>query len=115
MRELQGFTAPPLAFAARRIRETASLLELSGPLVLSAVKRAEDRDSLIVRVFNPAPAAAEGRLVLRRPVREAYRARLDEERLAALEPSSDLSLRLAAKAVETFEFVLEGGGDELSA
>ena len=113
LRELQIFTAPPRPFTGGAVTDAATLFELYGPLVLSSVKRAEDRDSLIVRVFNPAPVVARGRLSVKRRVLELYRTRLDETRLKGLTVQPEISLTLAAKSVETVEFVLAKGGDDL--
>jgi alpha-mannosidase len=88
------------------------LLSLEGPFELTALKRAEERDSLIVRVANPTPVAAVGRLHLARPVHAAWRTRLDEARLEQLEPAGPnpvIPLQLGPKSVASFEFVLEGG------
>ncbi|MEI8205451.1 MAG: glycoside hydrolase family 38 C-terminal domain-containing protein [Kiritimatiellales bacterium] len=56
----------------------ASYLSLNLPLRLSAVKRAEDRDGLIIRVFNPADKKISGRVVLPIPVHSVATVRLDE-------------------------------------
>ena len=54
-------------------------------LVLSAVKRAERSDALIVRAFNPTAETVRGRLTLFRPIRAARLTNLNEE------PQSDLA------------------------
>ncbi|HEX2999931.1 MAG TPA: glycosyl hydrolase-related protein [Armatimonadota bacterium] len=68
----------------------ASLLELRpNNLVLSAVKRAEDEEAVIVRFYNPTAVPAEGDLRLHFPVTAAYRANLNEECGEALPVSDD--------------------------
>jgi mannosylglycerate hydrolase len=54
-------------------------------LVVSALKRAEDRESFIVRLFNPTDEHLSGELRLCAPIREAFMANLNEERISALE------------------------------
>jgi mannosylglycerate hydrolase len=64
----------------------ASLLEVDGPLEVTAVKRAEDRDELVIRLLNQSSAPATARI---RPIRTAVaarRLRIDEEPLEPLEP-----------------------------
>lgn len=65
----RAFDAPLLAQYAERAASTGGGLELLGatdeastPLELSCSKRAEAGDGLIVRVWNPAPVPATGRL-----------------------------------------------------
>jgi alpha-mannosidase len=106
--QAQAFTAPPRSALASQVGRVASLLELSPPLVLSAFKHAEDRDSLIVRLYNPAPVTVAGELSLSGLPREIYRVRLDETRVAPLEPlSQQLPLTLGAKEVMSLELVFD--------
>jgi len=76
-------------------------------LVLSAVKKAEGRDSVIVRFFNPTAETVEAELRVGEPVRAAHRAGLDEERQEALEVAEAGKVRLAveAKRITTVELV----------
>ncbi|MBN2309122.1 MAG: hypothetical protein JXR94_09140 [Candidatus Hydrogenedentes bacterium] len=62
-----------------------SFLGLEGPgLVLSAVKKADNRDSILVRFYNPTNTDSEAVLHVGLPVSAAYRAGLDEERRESL-------------------------------
>lgn len=73
LRGVIGGPAPLLA-------EGAALLELGrGPLVLSAVKPAEDGDGFVVRVLNPTDAPATACLRVGLPISAAVAVRLDEE------------------------------------
>jgi 2-O-(6-phospho-alpha-D-mannosyl)-D-glycerate hydrolase len=73
LRGVIGGPAPLLAAGA-------ALLELGrGPLVLSAVKPAEDGDGFVVRVLNPTDAPATARLRVGLPVAAVRAVRLDEE------------------------------------
>lgn len=108
LQQAQAFSAPPLMFSGSALN-ARGLFELSGPLLLSAVKRAEQRDSLIVRLVNPAPVPAEGEISFPTGITALYRTRLDETRVEQLEEVSRFSLLLAPHSVETLEFVLKGG------
>jgi mannosylglycerate hydrolase len=74
-------------------------------LVLSAVKRCEERDSLIVRFFNPTEKELAGRLRLYRPIRKAHLTNLNEERIGLLPvtASGELHLAVPHKKIITVE------------
>lgn len=120
LRHAQAFAAPPLTAPGSSSGAGPGLLRVDGPFDLSAVKRSEERESLIVRVANPSPVPASGRLRFGRPVRAVYATRLDETRLdetrldearvvearlADLDAASDLPLQLGPRSVASFEFV----------
>src|SRR5437763_661568 len=72
-------TIPPRVVTARARGGTAPLTRSflrverdRGGAVLSALKRAEDRPSVIVRLFNPDSADADLALVFDAPIAEAY-------------------------------------------
>ena len=48
------------------------------PLLITAVKRSEDGEAVIVRAYNPTDETIEGRLKTGWPVANAYLANLDE-------------------------------------
>ena len=59
---------------------SGSLLEIEGgPLVLSAVKLAEDDDALVVRVFNPEATSVSGTLRFWRAPARVVPVTLDEQ------------------------------------
>ncbi len=104
----QTFVAPPVAYSGLA-KQPSSLFKLEGNLELTAVKRADDRNSLIVRVVNPGPEPVSGRLEAGfAPVR-VWQVRLDETRLDPIQTSPGVELSLAPCSVKTFEFELEGG------
>ena len=113
----QAFAAPPLTLGCAVAPESASWLELPRPLTLSAVKRAEDRDSLIVRVFNPSTHVVAGALRLWAAPAAVHEVSLAEERLATLPTqASTVDLTVGPKHVLTLEIVPmpPKGGSEAS-
>ncbi len=107
----EAFTLPPYARAASAPGSVQSYLELSAPLLLSCLKRAEERESLIVRVWNPAPRTISGTLRLGVPCREVYAVSLAEIRTDPLPlRGCTLDLTLQPKEVLTLEVVLGEGG-----
>ncbi len=58
-----------------------SFMEISGDnLVLSCIKKAEERDSLVIRIYNPTDHSIQGTLKTALPCEKAYRIQLDETR-----------------------------------
>ena len=107
---LDPFLAPPALFgpAGRegRLPLRHSFLAAAGDVVLSALKRADDRDALILRVFNPGhePAA----LLLRETA--AFSTDLAERRGAALAAEGDhVAVVVAPRQIQTLEVVSADG------
>lgn len=74
-------------------------------LILSALKKCETRNSVIVRFFNPTEKDRVGKLTFWQPIQTAQRVNLNEEPLEALPVASDGSLHLAVghKKIVTVE------------
>ncbi len=92
-----------------RLGTRRSFFSLGGRnLVLSAVKKAQDRDSVIVRFFNPTARKVKAELALGEPAKEAYRVNLNEERQEALALSADGKMRLEVgpKKIVSVEWVV---------
>ena len=62
VRSVEGVAVQP---ASGKLPLTASLLSVEGDAVVSAVKPSEDGEGIVVRVYNPSPAAQRVRLGLR--------------------------------------------------
>lgn len=79
----RGYLSLPVCFAASvhpgHISDDMSLLELAdGPALITAVKKAEAGDALVVRLHNPTSDEADAILTSRVPLANAGTARLDE-------------------------------------
>jgi alpha-mannosidase len=86
-----------------------SFVELQGKnLQLTALKRAEDRKtSWIARIFNPGTRAVNGKLILHKPVKDAWLTNLDEKRLEKIEVNDAvIPFRAGKKKIVTLEFRL---------
>jgi alpha-mannosidase len=80
----------------------------SGDLVLSALKQADDRASVIVRLFNPGAEAAEASLALDANVVRAFAVNFLEERQAELAVNHNVVIaRLRPHQIQTIEIVVE--------
>jgi len=76
-------------------------------LALSAFKKAERSDSLVLRVYNPTSGDLEGRVSFWKEIEEAWLTNLNEERRQQLQPrGSDLPLTVPAKKIMTLELVV---------
>jgi len=91
---------------------TCSFLRVEpADLFVTAVKRAEDRDSLIVRFYGTMDSGqggrTEGLLCIWCPPKEAYLTNLNEERKRALKVNKDGSVPVSAKSwqIVTVELV----------
>ncbi len=82
-----------------------SFLELEGGnLVLSCVKKAEDRDSVIVRIYNPTDHTVEGTLKTTLPFEKAYKVKMDESREEELSAAGGaVAVSVPKGKISTFE------------
>lgn len=53
-------------------------------IIISAIKKAEDRDSMIVRLFNPTHETQIGKITLYFKIEEAWICNLNEDRQESL-------------------------------
>ena len=80
----------------------------SSGLILSAIKKAEDRNSVILRVFNPAEDIREGIVHFSAAIKEAYMVNLNEERIGQMlfENGHDIQMVVGGNKIMTVELVL---------
>ncbi|OQB40208.1 MAG: alpha-mannosidase [Candidatus Latescibacteria bacterium ADurb.Bin168] len=73
-------------------------------LVLSAFKKAEERDTLILRVFNPTGDAMRGTVTFYQTIKKAWLCNMNEERREELRPNGNaLALDVSKKKIMTIE------------
>ncbi len=107
LREAQAFNLPVTARAmitethAGTLPSTVTFVEVSPPeLVLSAIKRSNDGQGIIVRVYNPLTRAVEARIRPAFSFTSAFTANLLEERQESIQTtdtSSDRSVLLSIR------------------
>ncbi len=105
---LRGGTLPQPEEVLDRLH---SFVEVSGADVeVTAVKKAEGEDALVVRLFNPADQAVRARVSVRLPnrdVREVVRLNLNEDVIGSIEhDGSQIEVELRAKEIGTVAFRL---------
>ncbi len=74
-------------------------------LIVSAFKQAQDRDSCILRVFNPTREAIDGTIRVKATLKAAHLTDLNETRTSSLELLSESALRVtvASEKIVTVE------------
>ena len=113
MASARAHNIPPRVTTARKPGGsgplTRSFLRIdrrAGDVVLSALKQAEDRSSVIVRVFNPGDEDASIVLSTGAPIAQAFAVDFLEERQTALEiETGGVALGLTPKQIRTIELV----------
>jgi alpha-mannosidase len=118
LREAQAFNMPVRALvvparanaAAHHVASTTSLVDVApSSLVVSAIKRGNDGEGLLVRVYNPLPREIEAALRPGVVATQAFVANLAEERQTQLpwraEEGQPLHLQLRAGEILTVLFV----------
>ncbi len=79
-------------------------------LIVAAFKQAQDRESCVLRVFNPTHEAITGRIRLKASLEGAYLTDLNETRICGLDLASDGSVELEAGPGKIVTIELVPGG-----
>jgi alpha-mannosidase len=75
-------------------------------IVLSAMKKSEHRDTLILRLFNPTTKEIQGRIITYFLIKEAWQTNMNEESQTKLNPDkNEISITFAKKKIITIEVV----------
>ncbi len=74
-------------------------------LILSALKKCENRESVIVRFFNPTLKEISANITFRSPLKQAFRTNLNEERMQEIPVSKSgaINLNVSHKKIVTLE------------
>jgi alpha-mannosidase len=94
----------------------ASTLSVSSPsVVVTAIKRAESDDRLLIRLFNPGDADEVADIELGLPIDTAHRARLDETEIEEIPTDgTTVSLSVAPHRIETVLVAVSKSSQEIS-
>lgn len=114
-----AFVAPPRVVGAQgagRLPPRFSFLRVEGAVALSALKKAADRDSVVLRVFNPGGTEARATITACVPIAQAFALDLLERRQSGL-PVADgrVAVALPAFRIQTIELVPAGQIDPSTA
>ena len=112
-REAEKFNLPLEAAQAGRgggdLPKQMGLLEIEAKeIVLSALKKCEHRDTLVLRLYNPTLRDVSTGIRFFRPVKKAWLTNMNEERRERL-PANDnvVSIKFGHKRIETCEVLLD--------
>lgn len=84
-----------------------SFVEIKGDnLVLSAIKKAEDRDSIIVRLYNPTEKFITGVVKVGFEYKEAFLMNLNEERIQSMDGHGAITVKVGRGKIISIEFAL---------
>jgi mannosylglycerate hydrolase len=77
-------------------------------LAVTAVKKAQDRNSIIVRVFNPTDKTIKANMQTGFDYKETYLVNLNEERQEKIQSASNgtIEMKITGKKIVTIEFIL---------
>jgi alpha-mannosidase len=107
----RAFTVPPLVVAARKpgvkapaVRSFLGIAGSTAGAVLSALKKAEDRDSVIVRLYNPGDHATDATLKPGFAVKQAFTVNFLEERHGPIAvENASVAVQLRPHQIQTIE------------
>lgn len=109
MKEVELFTVPPLVLKRKNKQEVLEKSFVSvqpGSLSLSALKMADASNDIVLRLCNPVDRTVEGVIHFESPVREAHRAKMNEEIIEALAVEGGHDLRLTVKPFDVVTLVV---------
>jgi len=109
LREVELFTVPPATVNRKNQQQELdrSFLSLSpDSLTLSALKTSEDRKGIVLRLSNPVDRTVRGSLHCARPIKEAFRAKMNEELIEPLQIDHGHDLHVAVKPYEVLTVIV---------
>ena len=109
LKEVELFTVPSLVVKRKNdqdLGERSSLSIQPDSLLLSALKLADRRDGVIVRLSNPVDRNIDGVLQFKRPVRAAFRTTMNEDILGPLEVREGREIEIAVRPFEVVSLLL---------
>lgn len=88
-----------------------SFIEVSCPLIISAIKHTEKRETIVIRLFNPDDRDIDGTVRFYKPLGSAYLLDMKEERMEQLEIEGDnlIKIHMGCKKIETVELKINNG------
>jgi alpha-mannosidase len=109
VRAAQEFNAPLIATTGSTESVTTSLVEVTGlELGFSALKKAHDRDGLVLRLYEPHGSSGKSTLTFNRPLKSATRVTLMEENhTESTATVSDNTVTLNLRPFELVSLLLE--------
>lgn len=110
LKEVERFIVPTLTAKRKNeqtLMERSFIIVEPAHLQLTALKEAEDGNGFIVRVCNPINIGIEGRMHLERPIKNAFRVKLNEEIIEPIPVDSINNLHISVPPYAIISLKLE--------
>ncbi len=106
-REANNFNSPLLGYQSNNTCQNEALFDINSDyIILSALKKAEDRDSIIVRFYNISDESEDFKLKSEREIKESYIVNMNEERKEKINlTNSSFQDTFLKKQIKTYELV----------
>ena len=108
-KEVELFTVPPLAVTRKNdqsVLEQGFVSITPDSLTLSALKVADEEKGIVLRLSNPVDRTVEGIVHFEREVKEAFRAKLNEEKIEAIMVSNGHDVHVTVKPYEVLTLLV---------
>ena len=112
LKEVELFTVPPLAVNRKNdqsVLEQGFVSITPDSLTLSALKVADEKEGIVLRLSNPVGRTVEGTVHFETSVKEAFRVKMNEEMIEAVVVSNGHDLRLTVKPYEVVTMLIKIG------
>ncbi len=87
-----------------KLSSSKSFFSIEGDIVLSCFKKAQDSNSIIVRLFNPSGSKANGKLKSYFEIKSIYAVNMNEGRIQRIKASpNELDLTIEPNKIMTLE------------
>jgi mannosylglycerate hydrolase len=109
LQEVELFTVPPLTVTRKNdqsVLEQSFLSITPDSLSLSALKVADEKQGIVLRLSNPVDRRVEGVIHFTLPVKEAFRAKMNEEITESIPVSNGHDIHLTMKPFEVITVVV---------
>jgi alpha-mannosidase len=109
LKEVELFTVPPLTVNRKNdqsVLEQRFVAVSPDSLTLSALKVADEQKGIVLRLSNPVDRTVEGMIHFNPPVKEAFRAKMNEEITEAVAVSNGHDIRLTVKPFEVVTVIV---------
>jgi alpha-mannosidase len=109
LKEVELFTVPPLTVNRKNdqsVLEQSFLSITPDSLTLSTLKVADEQKGFVLRVSNPVDRTVEGLIHFTMPIKEAFRAKMNEEITEALAVSNGHDIGLTVKPFQVVTLIV---------
>jgi mannosylglycerate hydrolase len=110
LKEVELFTVPPLAMNRKNdqsILEQGFVSINPDSLMLSALKVADEKEGIVLRLSNPVDRSVEGTVHFEPNVKEAFRAKMNEEIIETIAVSNGHDVHVTVKPYEVVTLLIK--------